>query len=86
VVNMVVGESSHKMVAVVVVWLESEVDAVRLTNLLGCLDKVLWQKLLLLVEVVTGTLSYVSYLSSYRIPQISLPRQSECREDRPSTA
>ena len=55
--DMVICERGHEVVAVVVVRLQAELDALVVACLLCCLDEVLWQELLLLVEVVAGALS-----------------------------
>jgi hypothetical protein len=53
---VLVGKRSHKVVAVVVIGLHAEVDALVVAGLLRRLNEVLWQQLSLLVEVVAGTL------------------------------
>ena len=53
---MLVREGGHEIVAVVIVGLHAQVDALVVARLLGRSDEVLWQQLLLLVEVVAGTL------------------------------
>jgi hypothetical protein len=55
--DVVIGECSHEVVAVVVVGLHAELDALVVASFLSCLDEVLWKKLTLLVEVVTRALS-----------------------------
>jgi hypothetical protein len=55
--DVVVGECGHEVVAVVVVGLHAELDALVVASFLSCLDEVLWKKLTLLVEVVTRALS-----------------------------
>jgi hypothetical protein len=58
--NMVVCKSGHEVVAVVVIGLQPEVDALFVARLLSRLDEVLGKKLLLLVEIVAGTLRCIS--------------------------
>lgn len=58
--HMFVCEGCHEVVAVVVVRLKAEVDAFVVSGLLGCLEEVLWKKLLLLVEVVASALCRVN--------------------------
>ena len=58
--DMVICERGHEVVAVVVVRLQAELDALVVACLLCCLEEVLWQELLLLVEVVAGALNIVS--------------------------
>jgi hypothetical protein len=60
--DMLIGKRSHKVIAVVIVGLHAEVDALVVTGLLGCLDEVLWQQLTLLIEIVAGTLVVVSHV------------------------
>ena len=55
-INVVVRECCHGVVAVVIVWLESDIDPSLLSDFLCCSDEVFRQKLTLLVEIVTGTL------------------------------
>lgn len=55
-VHMVVGKACHGEVAMVIVWLISDVDALLLANGLGGFSEIFWQELLLLVKVVAGTL------------------------------
>ena len=55
--DVVIGKCSHEVVAVVVVGLQTKLNAVVVASLLSCLDKVLRQQLLLLVEVVSGALA-----------------------------
>jgi len=59
VIHMVVGKARHEVVAVIVIGLHSERDAVLVAGLLCRSDKVLGEKLTLLVEVVAGTLAMV---------------------------
>ena len=59
---MLVCEARHEVVAVVVVGLQPEVDALVVARLLGRLDEVLRKQLLLLVEVVASALHSVSML------------------------
>jgi hypothetical protein len=56
--NVVVGKCSHEVVAVVVVGLHAELDALVIASFFGCLDKVLRKKLALLVEVVSSALTW----------------------------
>jgi len=58
--DVVVGKRSHEVVAVVVVGLHAKVDALVVAGFLCRLHEVLWQKLLLLVEVVSSALFNVS--------------------------
>lgn len=55
-IDVVVGESSHKVVTVVVVGLHSQVDSLLVARFFGGLGEVFGQELALLVEVVAGTL------------------------------
>jgi hypothetical protein len=57
---MVVGKRRHEVVAVVVVRLHAEIDALVVTSLLGRIDEVFGEELFLLVEVVASTLDFVS--------------------------
>jgi hypothetical protein len=59
-IDMVIGERRHEIIAVVVVVLESKLHAVLMTRCLGRLYEVLWKQLLLIVEVVTGSLAAIS--------------------------
>jgi hypothetical protein len=59
---VLIGKRRHEVIAVVIVGLHAEVDALVVTGLLGCLDEVLWQKLTLLIEVVASTLVVVSHV------------------------
>lgn len=58
--HMVVCKGGDEVVAVVVVGLEAHVDALVVSGLLGRLDKVLREELLLFVEVVAGALLRVN--------------------------
>ena len=58
--DVVICKRGHEVVAVVVVGLQAKLDALVVARLLSCLDEVLWQQLLLLVEVVASTLPIVS--------------------------
>lgn len=53
--DMVIGETRHEVVAVVVVRLVADIDALD-ASVLGSLVEVLRQELALLVEVVAGSL------------------------------
>lgn len=53
--NMLIGESGHEVVAVVVLGLVADVDALD-AGLLGGLFEILGEELALFVEVVTGAL------------------------------
>ena len=55
---MVIGKGGHEVVAVVILWLHPKLDASLLVypGLLCSGDEILWQELLLLVEVVSGAL------------------------------
>lgn len=57
---MLICKRSHEVVAVVIVGLKAECDAFVVPGLLGGLDKVLWEQLLLLVEVVASALLRVN--------------------------
>ena len=59
-VDVVIRKRSHEEVAVVVVGLQAKLNALVVASLLSCVDKVLRQELLLLVEIVTSTLRFVS--------------------------
>jgi len=61
VIYMVVGKARHEVVAVIVIGLHSERDAVLVAGLLCRRNKVLGKKLTLLVEVVTSTLAIVRH-------------------------
>jgi hypothetical protein len=61
---MLVGERGHEVVAVIVIWLHAELDALVVAGLLRCLHKVLREQLLLVVKVVSGTLIRVNYIPS----------------------
>lgn len=53
---MVISKSGHEVVAMVIVGLHAELNALVVTSFLGCLYKVLGEKLALLVKVVSGAL------------------------------
>lgn len=55
--NMVIGERSHRIIRVVVVRLVSHLQTL-LPGLLSRSLEVLWEKLALLVEVVAGSLDH----------------------------
>lgn len=55
-VDVIIRESSHCEVAVVIIRLESEVDTFLLPNLLGGSNEILRKELFLFVEVVAGAL------------------------------
>lgn len=57
--NMVISKARHGVIAVVVIWLEPNGDALLLTDRLGCLYEVFGQQLLLRVEVVASTLETI---------------------------
>ena len=57
---MLVCERSHKKVAVVVVGLHPKIDALVVSSFLRGFHEVFWEKLLLLVEVVTRALINVN--------------------------
>jgi hypothetical protein len=48
---------------VVVVGLHAELDALVVAGLLGCVDEVLWEQLLLLVEVVASALLLLNLIT-----------------------
>ena len=54
--NMVVCESSHEVVAVIVVRLHAELNALVVTSRLGGFDKIFGEELALLVEIVSSAL------------------------------
>jgi hypothetical protein len=56
--NMIVSKRSHEVVAMVVVGLHAELDALVITGFLGCLDKVLRKELALLVEIISSALAW----------------------------
>lgn len=58
-IDVVICERSHEVVAVVIIGLHAELDALVVASLLGCFDKVLGQQLLLLIEVVAGALHLI---------------------------
>jgi cytochrome b len=55
-INVIVGKGSHEVVAVVIVRLHAQLDTLVVAGLLSRVDKVLGEKLALLVEIVAGTL------------------------------
>jgi hypothetical protein len=55
-VNVIISESRHCVVAVVIVRLEPDIHSLLLSDFLCCGDEILRKKLLLLVEVVTSAL------------------------------
>lgn len=55
-VNMVVGEAGHGVIAVIVVGLIPDVDTILLTNRLCSFGEILRKKLFLLIKVVAGAL------------------------------
>jgi hypothetical protein len=60
ILHMVVCKRCHEVVAVIIVFLESEVDTFVVSGLLGGLDEILRKQLLLLVEVVASSLPRIS--------------------------
>jgi hypothetical protein len=56
VVDMIVGKRSHRVVAVVIIRLISDIDSFLLSGLFRCSNEVFWQQLTILVEIVSGTL------------------------------
>jgi len=56
VVDMLVRKRCHEVVTVIVIRLHSQLDAVSVASLLCCFNKILWQKLALLVKIVASTL------------------------------
>jgi hypothetical protein len=55
-INVIVGKGSHEVVAVVIVWLHAQLNALIVAGLLSRVDEVLGKKLALLIEIVAGTL------------------------------
>ena len=55
-INVIIRKSSHCEVAVIVVRLKPDIDALLLSDFLRSGDEVLWEKLVLFVEVVTSAL------------------------------
>ena len=53
---MLVCERGHEKIAVVVVGLHPEIDALIIPSFLRGFNEIFWEKLLLLVEVVTRAL------------------------------
>jgi len=51
--NVILCKCRYKVVAMIVIWLHAEIDF--LVRGFGRLYKILWEKLFLLVEVVTGS-------------------------------
>jgi hypothetical protein len=41
-IDVIISKGGHCVVAVVIVWLEPDVDAFLLADFLGCRDEVLW--------------------------------------------
>jgi hypothetical protein len=62
---VIICKGCHEVVAVVVVWLHAEVDSFVVSGLLGSLDQVLGQELLLFVKVISGALHNVNILKRY---------------------
>jgi len=58
--DMVIRERCHSKVAVIIIRLEPDVDALLLADLLGRSCEVLRQKLALLIEIVSGALRPVN--------------------------
>ena len=55
-INVIISESRHCVVAVVVVRLKPEIDTFLLSDLFCSSNEVFWEKLALFVEVVASTL------------------------------
>ena len=54
--NMLIRKARHEVIAVIVVWLEAEVDALVVASFLCRCYQVLGEKLFLFVKVVASTL------------------------------
>jgi len=55
-IHMIVSEACHSEVAVVIIGLEPNADARVDASFLGCAGEIFWQKLSLLVKVVSSPL------------------------------
>jgi len=59
VIDVIIGKRGHGVVAVVVVWRESDIDSLLLSDFFGCRKEVLGEELALFVEVVSSSLFLV---------------------------
>ena len=60
--DVIIGKGSHEVIAVIIIWLHAEIDALVVAGFFCCLDKILGKQLLLFVEVVSCALSNFSLL------------------------
>jgi hypothetical protein len=59
VIHVVISKACHSEIAMVIVWLESYVDARFNSSFFGCVEEIFRQELPLLVKVVTGPLGTI---------------------------